>query len=65
MLPCCGAGSLAWLCMAGFANSVGTTIAFITAAALSTAFSDVVADSIVVQLARASPGATEGALQSM
>jgi hypothetical protein len=51
--------------MAGLANSVTTAVACITTAALSTAFADVVADSIVVQLARASPGATEGALQSM
>jgi hypothetical protein len=35
-------------------------VACVTAAAAATAFSDVVADSIVVELARASPGATEG-----
>lgn len=64
---CCstGAGSTAWLCMAGLANSVGVAVACMTTAALATAFSDVVADSIVVQLARASPGQTEGGLQSM
>lgn len=68
--PCClflspCVGCAAWLCMAGLANSVATAIACITVAAAATAFSDVVADSIVVQLARESPGATEGALQSM
>eukprot|EP00878_Enallax_costatus_P020264 GHUV01021414.1.p1 GENE.GHUV01021414.1~~GHUV01021414.1.p1 ORF type:complete len:534 (+),score=85.13 GHUV01021414.1:759-2360(+) len=58
-------GSLSWLCLAAFARSIPSTIACITAAAAATAFSDVVADSIVVELARASPGATEGALQSL
>jgi hypothetical protein len=59
------AGSASWLCLAAFASTISTTIACITAAAAATAFSDVVADSIVVELARASPGATEGALQSL
>lgn len=59
------AGSFSWLCLAAFARSIPSTVACITAAAAATAFSDVVADSIVVELARASPGATEGALQSL
>lgn len=61
----CIAGCFSWLCLAAFARSIPSTIACITAAAAATAFSDVVADSIVVELARASPGATEGALQSL
>lgn len=60
-----GAGCFSWLCLAAFARSIPSTIACITAAAAATAFSDVVADSIVVELARVSPGATEGALQSL
>jgi hypothetical protein len=59
------AGSASWLCLAAFASTIPATIACMTAAAAATAFSDVVADSIVVELARASPGATEGALQSL
>ncbi|KAF6259824.1 BT1 family-domain-containing protein [Scenedesmus sp. NREL 46B-D3] len=58
-------GSASWLCLAAFASTIPATVACITAAAAATAFSDVVADSIVVELARVSPGATEGALQSL
>eukprot|EP00775_Hariotina_reticulata_P011919 gene11919-12063_t len=58
-------GSFSWLCLAAFASSIPSTVVCITAAAAATAFSDVVADSIVVELARASPGATEGSLQSL
>lgn len=62
----CGAlGAASWLVVSGPVVSCPVIVFALTCGSLSTAFADVVADSIVVELSRGGPQSTAGSLQSL
>ncbi len=58
-------GAFSWTMLAIWVDSPFGTVAAMLGASLSTAFSDVVVDSIVVERSRGAPQATSGSLQSL
>uniref|UniRef100_A0A383VQ58 Major facilitator superfamily (MFS) profile domain-containing protein n=1 Tax=Tetradesmus obliquus TaxID=3088 RepID=A0A383VQ58_TETOB len=65
LLLCGLAGSASWLALATLVHSPGGAVAAMLLGSLSTACSDVVVDSLVVERARGEPMATAGSLQSL
>ncbi|GAX83178.1 hypothetical protein CEUSTIGMA_g10604.t1 [Chlamydomonas eustigma] len=58
-------GTCAWSALALWVSSTGGTLTAMLLTGMSTAFSDVVIDAIVVELSRGAPQATAGSLQSL